>query len=107
MAKVSVGCKLPHGLQIKVADTVVVLAGTNSSLVIGGYGITEGVDKDFFDAWMAANADSAAVKGEFIFSHSKTENVKAEAADNAQNTNGFEGLNPAAPAPGINPADKE
>jgi hypothetical protein len=101
MAKVTVGCKLPHGLQIRVGETAVVLAGTNSSLVIGGHGITEGVDKDFFDAWMLANKDSAAVQGGFIFAHAKTDNVKAEAEEKADNRNGFEGLDPDKPAPGI------
>lgn len=101
----TVGCKLPHGLQIRVGDTVVTLLGSNSSLVIGGHGITENVDKQFFDAWMAANKDAAAVKNGLIFAHEKTGSVKAEASEKKDNKNGFEGLDPAKPAPGIAPAD--
>lgn len=101
MPLITVACKLPHGLEIRVGDKTQVLKGTNSALIIGGHGITEGVDKDFFDAWMAANKESAAVINGLIFSHSKTESAKAEAAEKADNKNGFEGLNQAKPMPGI------
>ena len=105
MAKVTVGCKLPSGLQLRIDDTLVVLNGSNSSLVIGGYGLTENVDKEFFDKWMGVNKDAACVLNGFVFAQERTANAKAEAADNAANINGFEGLNPAAPAPGITQAD--
>lgn len=105
MAKVTVGCKLPSGLQLRIDDKLVVLKGSNSSLVIGGYGLTEDVDKDFFDKWLAVNKDADCVINGFVFSQDRTANAKAEAADNASNANGFEGLNPAAPAPGITQAD--
>lgn len=104
MANIVVGCKLPHGLEIRVGDKTAVLKGTNSSLVIGGYGITEGVDADLFAAWLAANKDSASVSGGFIFARGKAESVKAEATEKKDNLNGFEGLNPAKPAPGIETA---
>jgi hypothetical protein len=104
MPKVSVGCKLPHGLEIRVGEQTAILLGTNASLVIGGHGITEGVDADLFNAWMTANKDSAAVKNGLIFAHGKTESVKAEASEKKGNKNGFEGLDPAKPAPGIEAA---
>jgi hypothetical protein len=85
----------------------ITLKGTNSALVIGGHGITENVDKDHFDAWMKLHAESEMVKGKFIFSHDKAESVKAKAKDHAENKNGFEGLDPKAPAPGIKPAEKD
>ena len=101
MSQITVGCKLPHGLEIRVGDKTQVLKGTNSALVIGGHGITEGVDKDLFDAWLAANKEAAAVINGLIFAHGKTESVKAEASEKTDNKNGFEGLNPARPMPGI------
>ena len=103
MPLITVACKLPHGLEIRVGDKTQVLKGTNSSLVIGGHGITEGIDKDFFDGWLAANKDAAAVINGLIFAHGKTESVKAEAAEKTGNKNGFEGLNPATPLPGVEP----
>ena len=105
MAQTTVGCRLPHGLIITVGEVSVELKGTNSSLVIGGHGITEGVDKEFFDKWLSMNKDSAAVKAGLIFSHEKTNSVKAEAIEKKDNKNGFEGIDPAKPGPGIAPVD--
>ena len=39
MATVIVGCKLPHGLHAELGGKVVTLAGSNSSSIIGGFGI--------------------------------------------------------------------
>ena len=103
MATVTVGCKLPHGLHLDINGKRVTLAGTNASSVIGGHGITENVDKEFFDKWMSLNKDSAAVKNGLIFSNEKTQNVKAEAKEKKGNKNGFEGLDPTKPGPGIEP----
>ena len=103
MATVTVGCKLPHGLQITVGNTTVDLKGVNSSQLIGGHGITENVDKDFFEKWMSLNKDAAAVKNGLIFAHEKTSNTKAEASEKKDNKNGVEGINPEKPGPGIEP----
>lgn len=102
---VTVGCKLPHGLYLDIGDKRVTLLGSNSSLVIGGHGITENVDREFFDKWLSLHKDSAAVKGGFIFAHDKTNSVKSEAEEKKDNRNGFEGLDPDKPAPGIAPVD--
>jgi hypothetical protein len=103
MQTVTVGCKLPHGLHLDLNGKRVTLAGANSSSIVGGHGITENVDKEFFDRWMALHKVSAAVKNGLIFSHEKTGNVKAEAEEKKKNKTGFEGLDPKAPAPGIKP----
>lgn len=105
MATVTVGCKLPHGLHLDVNDKRITLAGENSSAVIGGHGITEGVDKELFERWMSLNKDSAAVKNGLIFAHEKSSNTQAEAKEKVKNKTGFEGLDPKAPAPGIKPDD--
>lgn len=105
MATVTVGCKLPHGLHLDVNDKRITLLGVNSSAVIGGHGITEGVDKDLFDRWMVLNKDAAAVKSGLIFAHEKASNTQAEAKEKINNKSGFEGLDPKAPSPGIKPDD--
>lgn len=103
---VIVGCKLPHGLHLDLDGNRVTLNGSNSAQIIGGHGITEGVDKEFFERWLKVFKDSPMVKGGFIFAHEKAANTAAEANDKQENKNGFEGLNPEKPAPGIEP-DKE
>lgn len=107
MAKVSVACKLPHGLNVAVDNAVVTLLGTNSDSAIGGYGITDNVDKEFMDEWLKRNADHPAVKNELIFINTKNADTKAKAKDLKENKNGLEGLDPDKPAPGITKADKD
>ena len=43
-ATVTVGCKLPNGFVLEVGNQSVVLKGSNDSSLIGGHGITHGVD---------------------------------------------------------------
>jgi hypothetical protein len=102
---VTVACKLPHGLHLDVAGKRVTVEGTNSSVIIGGHGITRNVDKAFFDEWLKTNKDSDVVKNELIFAHEKDASTAAEANEKEDNRSGFEGINPEAPAPGIVPAD--
>lgn len=106
MATITVGCKLPHGLIIEVDGVPVTLNGTNSSNVIGGYGLTEGVDSDFFQKWMAANKDSAAVKNDLIFAQGRADSARAAASERKGVKNGFEGIDPNKPAPGVEPTEE-
>ena len=96
MALVNVGCKLPNGIVMELGEARQVLKGANSSLVVGGHGITEGVDKEFFDAWAAKNKDLSFIKGGFVFAHEKAANVSAEAKDRAGQKTGLEPLDPKA-----------
>ena len=107
MALISVGCKLPNGLHLDHGGKRVTLNGSNASVVIGGHGITEGIDESFFEAWLKAHEDFQPVKSGLIFAHGKKANVEAEAKEKTKNKSGFEGLNPDAPSPGIKPADKK
>ena len=92
--KVSVGCKLPHGLILEMGDERVTVKGANDSTLIGGHGITEGVDKDFFDAWLDKNKGLDFVKKGLIFASEKATSVNAEAKEKQDETTGFEGLDP-------------
>lgn len=107
MSLTTVGCKLPHGLIITVGDVSIELKGQNSTNIIGGHGITEGVDKELFEKWLSLNKDSAAVKNGLIFSHEKASSVRAEAMEKKDNKNGFEGIDPANPGPGVAPVVTE
>lgn len=100
---VTVGCKLPHGLHLDIGETRVTLNGVNSTGIIGGHGITENVDKEFFDKWMEMYKKSEMVKNGLIFANEKTASVKAEAIEKKDNPSGFEGINPAKPGNGVEP----
>lgn len=101
MATLTIGCKLPNGIILEMGDKKVTLAGANSSVLIGGHGITENVDQAFFEAWIAQNKDLQFVKAGHLFAHEKASNTAAQAKDRAGEKTGLEPLNPAAMPAGI------
>ncbi len=104
---VVVGCKLPNGIIIHHMGKAHTLLGSNSSDIVGGYGMTV-MDKELFDAWYDAHKDYQPVKQGLIFAHEKPESAKAIAKERGKVKSGFEGLDPNAPAPGLAPmSDKE
>lgn len=94
MATVTVGCKLPNGLIIQVGNKSHTLKGANDTAIVGGHGITEGVDKELWDAWNAANKDRTMVKNGHVFAHGKTESTKAEATEKTSNKTKLEPIDP-------------
>ncbi|SEF31360.1 hypothetical protein ABL840_09155 [Variovorax sp. NFACC27] len=96
MATVVVGCKLPNGIILEKDDKRVVLRGANSATIVGGHGITENVDKEFFDAWMASNKNLDFVRNGFVFAHEKAQSTTAEAKDRQDEKTGLEPLEPKA-----------
>ena len=98
----SVGCKLPAGIHMDFHNPGrplrrVTLRGSNASRVIGGFGITENVSKEYYDEWVKQNAEHPAVKNGFIFWMSKVADAEAKATEMAKEKNGFEALDPRAP----------
>lgn len=98
---VTVGCKLPNGLLIDVDGKVVHLLGANSSNVIGGYGLTENVDKDYFEKWLKQHSNQRYVKGEMVFAQAKTNSAQSKASENATVKTGLEGLPQDKPVEGV------
>lgn len=122
-AKVTVYCKMPCGLRIRnfrmVPQTEQVLGGgtrefhiaepTGEEILIwgnrfrigdpqthrlvGDYGVTEGVDKDSWDAWLAANKEIPMVKNGLVFAAEKRDFGEDEAHDRRDT---FSGLGPMA-----------
>ncbi len=54
---VVIGCKLPNGFYMQVGEVVHTIKGFNSSVVVGGHGITEDVPADLWAAWLKENKD--------------------------------------------------
>lgn len=107
MSTVTVGCKLPNGIHLDHQGKRVTIKGANSSVVIGGHGLTEGVDKEFWDGWLAEHQDYEPVKQGLIFAQNTTRNAEAEAKEKEGNLSGLEGVDPDKPGAGIKKADKE
>lgn len=117
--KVTVYCKMPNGLRLRVFRMVeqrepvlgggtrefhmaepegpeVVVWGNRFRLgdpmthrIIGDYGLTEGVDKDFWDAWLEANKEQPYVVNGLIFAAGKREYGEAEAEDRRDTWSGL------------------
>ena len=101
MATVTVASKLPFNLRAVLGDKALELNGFNSDFTIAGFGITENVDEEFFNAWAKANASLAFLKKGLVFSQNKKVNAEAEAKEKTQVKSGFEGINPLHPVDGL------
>lgn len=61
------------------------------------------IDKDHWDAWIAAHAGYGPVKAGLIWANSKPEEAKAQANDSKAIKSGFEPLDPFKPGNGVKP----
>jgi len=80
------------GDRIKINGTAFPFGMIPDYRIIGGYALTEGVDKEFFDEWMRQNAKSAIVENGLIFAFESAADVSAKAKDGANLRNGLEPL---------------
>jgi hypothetical protein len=58
--------------------------------VVAGYGVTPGVDKEFWEAWLKANEDRPYVRNGLIFAAKSRDYGDAEAEDRQDTRSGFE-----------------
>ncbi len=100
---VVVGCKLPHGLTFTTPDgRKVTLNGMNTAVIAGGHGITR-VNENDAAIFFATHKTFAPVVSKAIFYNDsdKVEDLAAMAVELKNEKTGFEGLDPTAPAPGL------
>jgi hypothetical protein len=132
---VTVACKLPAGLTLRVFDMVdtfepIVGGGMRTVKVaqerperaivkgwshpqnmapnvqlVEGFALTPNVDKDLWEAWKAQNEKSDVVKNGLIFAHEKPANTEAEAKDKKSVRSGLERLDPNKLPRGIQKSD--
>src|SRR5262245_49212701 len=111
---VTVACKLPHGLVLKLYEMVphdepVLGGGTRTSQIaqvtnhppvvlkgylaagrpriLGGktgYALTHGVNREFFEEWLRQNADLPAVKQRLIFASDRSDTLVKRAMEATQ-----------------------
>ena len=101
-----VGCKLPHGLIMRLFTKPVkegekpkeiarhTVKGMNDARIVGGYGLTEGVPTEFMMKWLEDNAKHPAVVNRSIFIQSDMKNAEAAAKDGREIHTGLEAINP-------------
>jgi hypothetical protein len=66
-------------------------------LVIGGYGLTMGVPRDFWDAWLAVNKDTDLVRNHQVFAASSERGARDQAREKAEIRSGLEPIDPEKP----------
>lgn len=99
-----IGCKLPHGLKLELfnKDNTVkeahTLKGNNAARIIGGYGLTDGVPRAFFDEWLRRNAKHPAVLNQSIFMHTDLASAQDAAKERREVRSGLEAIDPIANA---------
>ena len=89
---VTVGCKLPNGMIISVKGVgSVTLAGSNSSRIIGGYGLTA-VPSDLWEAWSGPRSKSALIENKIVFAQTTHAKAEGQAKEQESVTTGLEPL---------------
>lgn len=137
METVTVACKLPNGLRMRIFSLQTsqepVMGGgsrefkifreTGEEFTIRGWSIEKGSDvngeimhgaflnhgvpKAFWDKWYAQNKDSAFVKEGLIFANDKENSVRAEAKEKKDVRSGLERLDPNKLPKGIKPGSHD
>jgi len=135
-ATVTVACKLPHGLNMRVYDwekveyqllgggmksarearpreTTYRLNGNSVAQnrapgceIVGGFALTHGIPKDFWDLWLEQHKDWPAVKNGFIFAYEKPDATRGESREKKNLKTGLERLNPKKLPRGVAIADE-
>ena len=117
MQTVTVACKLPNGLHMEIArdgqpKVRFTLNGARRRVdannrelnveahdVAFTYGLTHGIPKDFWDAWIAENEHYGPVANGLIFAQAKEADSKAMARERKDLKSGLEPINPEKPDP--------
>lgn len=86
-----------RGESIRLNGTAVPHGKTPRFTIAGGYALTGGVPKDFFDEWLHQNRESDLVKNRLIFCASSTASAMDEATEKEEIRGGLEPMDPDAP----------
>jgi hypothetical protein len=121
--RVTVACKIPNGLLLRVFNMVPAREQTPTGFrdiekakqvgdtvkingpavpfgqalehsIVGGYALTSNVDKEFFEAWLRQNEDHTAVKAGLVFAHGNLSVISDRAKEQKEVLSGLEPLNP-------------
>ncbi len=109
MAKIVIGCRLPHGLTLthpnKEVKASVTLKGINSARPLIVPYVTTEVDVELWEAWKKAYSDYTPLKKGSIFEARSNQEAKVKAAEYENEKTGFEPVHPE--SMGVKKADKE
>ncbi len=78
-------------------DISKIALGEVPNLIIGGYGITSGIPRAFWEEWLRTNKDSHVVKNGLIYAEDNDAKARKRAAEGARLRSGLEPIDPTAP----------
>ena len=94
MAKILIGCKLPHGIVLthpQKEELSVTLDGLNKSAIIGSTFVQTEVEEEFWNVWKQANKDSKLLSSGALFEAKNQKDLLSASKDTGKT--GFEPLN--------------
>jgi len=62
--------------------------------IVGGYALTPGIPKDFWDEWCLQNNGHVALTNKMLFAHTEMASVTSQATDMQNERSGLERINP-------------
>ena len=83
-----------RGEAVKLNGFAMAIGKSPQHQITGGYGLTSGVDAEFFNQWLKDNADSAIVKNGLVFATASDHDTMKEAKGNADVKSNLEPLDP-------------
>jgi hypothetical protein len=109
MTTITVGLRMPQGLQLRLGPDLVKVNGTakpalnygqqpgpGTVKVVYGYALTPGIDAELFAAWLKSNADSDIVRRGLIFG---VPDIEADGEAVRRARGGRSGLDQVTPTP--------
>ncbi len=79
-------------------DVGALLKGNFDQQMAGGYALTTGVPKKFWDRWFEANKETDMVKNKVIFAASSESRIRSEAREHEKTLSGLEAIDPDKPS---------
>lgn len=84
-----------HGNTVRFAD---LRAGNlPDHSIVGGFGLTSGIPRDFWERWLELNKDTALVKNGLVFAHEEELSARSMAKERAALRSGLEPIDPERP----------
>ena len=133
---VIVGCKIPNGLILQLShmerSSEPVMGGGHRDvklgrkvgpkyvikgpafqvgvmpryLIAGGYALTSGIPKDFWEEWLEQNKEADYVKNDLVIAHQSMEDLERHCLDNEHLKTGLEPMDPTRLPRGLETADE-
>jgi hypothetical protein len=87
----------PVGEPVRVAGPATPHGEAPKAIIVGGYALTPGVPKEFWDKWCEQNKGAAVLKNHVLFAYEKEADTRADAKEHAKLRTGMEPIDPKAP----------